>query len=99
LTLDLHGPDNDTPSRSRGSVTIRLEVDLMLNAVWKADNGVGPRTAEDLTRTGIVREILQSDLYNASPQWTSLLMSLKTLVDLAGGFSQVRVLLSLTAVG
>jgi hypothetical protein len=71
----------------------------MLNAVWKADNGMGPRTAEDLTRTGIIKEILQSDLYSASPQWTSLLMSLKTLVDLASGLSQVRVPLSQTVVG
>jgi hypothetical protein len=85
-------PDSNTPSRIRGSVTIRLEVDLVLNAVWKADIGLGPRTAEDLARTSLVREILQSDLYGASPQWASLLMSLKTLVDLASGFSQVRVL-------
>jgi hypothetical protein len=85
-------PDNDASSHSRGSVTIRLEVDLVLNAVWKADIGLGPRTAGDLARTGLIREILQSDLYGASPQWTSLLMSLKTLVDLAGSFSQVRVL-------
>jgi hypothetical protein len=38
LTLILHMPDNDT-CRSRGSVTIRLEVEIMLNA---AD--IGPRT-------------------------------------------------------
>jgi hypothetical protein len=84
-------PDNDTPSRSQGSVTIRLEVDLVSNAVWKADIGLGPRTVNDLVGTGVIREILQSDLYGASPQWTSLIMSLKTLVDLAGSFSQVRV--------
>jgi hypothetical protein len=94
LTLDLHVPDDDTPSRSRGSVTIRLEVDLLLNAVWKAGIGIGPRTAEDLARTGIVREVLQSDLYGSSLQWTSLLASLKTLVDLARSFSEVSVLLS-----
>jgi hypothetical protein len=84
-------PDNDTPSRNQGSVTIRLEVNLVLNAVWKADIGLGPRTVNDLVGTGVIREILQSDLYGASPQWTSLIMSLKTLVDLAGSFSQVRV--------
>jgi hypothetical protein len=85
-------PGNDTSSHNRGSVTIRLEVDLVLNAAWNANIGLGPRTAEDLARTGLIREILQSDLYRASPQWTNLLMSLKTLVDLAGSFSEVRVL-------
>jgi hypothetical protein len=87
-------PDDDTASRSRGSVTIRLEVDLMLNALWKADIGVGPRTAEDLARTGVVRKVLQSDLYGTSPQWTSLIKSLNTLIDLAGGSSEVSVLFS-----
>jgi hypothetical protein len=89
-------PGDNTPSRSQGSIAIRLEVDLVLNAVWKAEIGAGPRTAEDLVRTGIIREVLQSDLYmyGTSPQWTSLIKSLKSLVDLAGGSSEVSVLLS-----
>ena len=89
-------PDSDTPSRSRGSVTIRLEVDLVLNAVWKADTSSGPRTFDDLARMGIVTKVSELDLHGVSPQWTSLLTSLKTLVDLAGGL-QVRIFLNRTS--
>ena len=61
----------------------------VLPSVRRLDLG----TVEDLARIGVVTPLLQADLdrFGLTPQWSSLLSSLATLVRLAGKVADVSV--------
>lgn len=87
----MHKP-GDESSRGRGSITIRLQVDLTFHAsdaIRTSLTGPMPRTNEDLARLGVVTSVLQADLSVVSPHWTSLLASLGILVKLATSIAEV----------
>ena len=96
VIIALHKPGGSASARDGGSVTIRLRVDLTFRhfgAAIGTETGSGPRTVEDLARIGIVTTLLQADLdrFGLTPQWSSLLSSLATLVRLAGKVADVSV--------
>ena len=95
IVIGLHKPGESTPSQNRGSITLRLKLDLafsVYSTALKSDNWTGPRTVEDLSRVGVVTKVLQADLdrFGMSPAWSSLFESLTTLVRFGGLIAEVR---------
>jgi len=71
LTINLHGPGENSSPRTTvwGSITIHIKVVLLgSEAIWDTSTAFGPRTTEDLSRLGIVTNILQADLDRISSQ-------------------------------